>query len=169
MLLLKCRVGSLLCDSLKENLMLTVRKSILQDAVELSRILRDADRMEIEALGRTPLESLSTGVNESPLCFTAVDEEGVPSIIWGSAPSADPDVGYVWLLASDGLKKNWVQLLRETPNAIKKVSGDYKILANACHSENKVHIRWLKWSGFTILREVYFNGNKFYEFAKLVN
>ena len=149
--------------------MLKVRKSKPQDAVELSTRLRTADRMELEALGRTPLEALSIGVNESPLCFTAFDEEGVANIIWGSAPSPDPEVGYVWLLASNGLKKNWVQLLRETPNAIKMVSGDYGVLANAVHAENKVHIRWLRWAGFTMLREVQINGNKFYEFAKLVD
>jgi hypothetical protein len=35
------------------------------------------------------------------------------------------------------------------------------------HEENAVHIRWLTWAGFVLLRRVEFNGHGFYEFARM--
>lgn len=150
--------------------MLTVRRATPEDAVSLAVRLREADLKEILAVGRTsPEDSLMAGVLSPDPCYVAVDEEDIPHIIFGTHPSDDPLLGYVWMMASDGLNENWVQVLRNTKPWLERVRGHYRILANAVHADNTLHIKWLRWAGFTILREVPYKGELFYEFAKLIN
>jgi hypothetical protein len=72
------------------------------------------------------------------------------------------------MMATDAIKDNWVQVLRETKPWVDRIRGHYHVLANAVHADNHVHIRWLRWAGFAFLREFEFNGSRFYEFAKLI-
>jgi hypothetical protein len=149
--------------------MLTVRRATPEDAVDLAQRLREADLKEIHAAGRSsPEESLLTGVNSPDPCYVAVDEEDRPQIIFGTVPSPDHFLGFVWMMATDAIKDNWVQILRETKPWIDRIRGHYNVLANAVHADNKTHIRWLRWAGFTFLREFEFNGSRFFEFAKLI-
>jgi hypothetical protein len=149
--------------------MLTVRRATPEDAVDLAQRLREADLREILAVGRSsPEESLLAGVNSPDPTYVAVDEAGVPQIIWGTHPSHDHFLGYVWMMASDSLEDHWVQVLRETRPWVDRIRGHYRVLANAVHKANATHIRWLRWAGFTFLREYEFNGEPFLEFAKLI-
>jgi len=70
-------------------------------------------------------------------------------------------------MASPEIKKCWVRLLRETSQWIDKMAEGYAVLGNMVHEENAVHIRWLTWAGFVLLRRVEFNGHGFYEFARM--
>lgn len=149
--------------------MLTVRRATPEDAVDLAKRLREADLREIQAAGRnSPEESLLSGVDSPDPTYVAVDEDGVPHIIWGTHPSDDHFLGFVWMMASDSLEEHWVQVLRETRPWIDRIRGHYRVLANAVHKDNSVHVRWLRWAGFTFLREFEFNGQPFLEFAKLI-
>lgn len=149
--------------------MLTVRRAFPEDAVDLAKRLREADLLEIQAVGsKSPEDSLLLGVRSPDGCYVAVDETDTPHIIFGTYPSHEHFLGYVWMMASDALKEHWVQVLRETRPWIERIRGHYRVLANAVHAENTTHIRWLRWAGFTFLREFTFNGNRFYEFAKLI-
>jgi hypothetical protein len=150
--------------------MLTVRRATPEDAVSLAKRLRKADLKEISAVGRTsPEESLMVGVLSPDSCYVAVDENDVPHIIFGTHPSDDHFLGYVWMMASEQITEHWVQILRETRPWIDTIRNHYRVLANAVHADNTVHIRWLRWAGFTFLKEYTFNGNRFYEFAKLTD
>lgn len=150
--------------------MLTVRRATTEDAVDIAKRLREADLKEIHAVGdSTPEESLLRGLSSPDPCYVAVDSAGIPQVIFGTAPSPDHFAGYVWMMATDEIKENWVQILRETRPWIGRIRGHYRLLTNAVHSENAVHIRWLRWAGFTIIREVTHNGHTFYEFAKIIN
>lgn len=150
--------------------MLSVRLATTEDAVDMAPRLREADLKEIRAGGLTadPVEALLAGINCPDPCYVAVDEEDKPQIIFGTNPSDEPFLGYVWMMATDAIQGNWVQVLRETRPWINRIKGDYRVLANAVHAENAVHIRWLRWAGFTFLREFEFRGSRFYEFAKLI-
>lgn len=149
--------------------MLTIRRATHADAVDLAQRLREADLKEIRAGGiNSPEEALLSGVNSPDPTYVAVDEDGVPHIIWGTHPSDEHHLGFVWMMASDGIHKHWVQILRETRPWVDRIRGHYRVLANAVHKDNIVHIRWLKWAGFTFLREFEFNGESFLEFAKLI-
>lgn len=150
--------------------MLTVRRATREDAVSLASRLREADLKEIQAVGvNSPESALLLGIESPDPCYVAVDQEDIPHIIFGTAPSDDPLLGYVWMMASDGLRDSWVQVLRETRPWLERIRGHYRVLANAVHADNTLHIRWLRWAGFTIIREFEFNGSRFYEFAKLIN
>lgn len=148
--------------------MLTVRRATPEDAVDMASRLREADLKEILAAGRpSPEDALLSGVHSPDPCYVAVDEEDKPQIIFGTVPSPEHFLGYVWMMATDAIKDHWVQVLRESKPWIDHIRGHYQVMANAVHTENQVHIRWLRWTGFTLLREIEFNGNRFYEFAKL--
>lgn len=148
--------------------MLKVRRATREDALSIAPRLREADVREIKAVGVHSIEeSLLTGVEAPDPTYVAVDENDVPQIIFGTHPSGEHFLGYVWMMATDVIKDNWVQVLRETRPWVEKISGHYHVLANAVHAENKVHIRWLRWAGFIFLREFEFKGNRFFEFAKM--
>jgi len=146
---------------------MTVRLATEADALSLADRLREADKREIIAAMGVPKESLLLGVKSPDPTYVAVDEEDVPQIIFGTAPSPSPVLGFVWMMASPEIKECWVRLLRETPHWIDRMSEGYEVLGNVVHEENSVHIRWLKWAGFVFLRRVEFNGHFFYEFARM--
>lgn len=149
--------------------MLNVRLATLEDVHSLAHRLRESDLIEIKAGGRdSPLESLLIGLNSPDPTFVAVDSNDVPHVIFGTHPSDEEFLGYVWMMASDGIKDHWIQLLRETKPWVDRLKGHYKVLANAVHKENKLHIKWLQWAGFTFLSEFTTpKGDTFIEFAKM--
>lgn len=152
--------------------MLTVRKATEQDAVSLAPRLRQADLREIKAVhleAASPEESLITGVQSPDGCYVAVDDNDTPQIIFGTYPSGDPLVGYIWMMATDALVTYRTQLVRETGKWLQVIGSRYPLLTNLVHAQNRLHIRWLQRTGFTLLREVRFNGHSFYEFARLMN
>lgn len=147
---------------------LTVRIATEADALSLSTRLRDADFREIDAMsGRDPYEVLLSGIRSPDPTYVGADEEDIPQLIFGTAPSPSPSLGFVWMMGTDGIKENWIQLLRETPSWVERLSGSYQILANVAHADNAVHLRWLKWAGFIFLRHFEHNGHQFYEFARI--
>ncbi len=148
--------------------MLTVRKAKTADAALLAPRLREADVTELNiTITDTIEETLLRGINDSAECFVAVSEGDIPEIVFGVVPSGDPDVGFIWMVGTDAIEANWVQVIRETRAWLDKVFGRYKLLTNSVYSDNTVHIRWLRWAGFSFLREAYINHKVFYEFATL--
>lgn len=150
--------------------MLKIRRATLDDVNSLAPRLREEDKTELKAVGhKDPIEALLYGLNCKDPTYVAEDEEGLPQIIFGTAPSPDPAVGYVWMVATEALKDHWIQVLRETRPWIDRIRGHYSLLANIVHADNKVHIRWLQWAGFTLFRKIKHNDHYFYEFAKLTS
>jgi hypothetical protein len=148
--------------------MYQIRRATEADAISLAPRLREADLEELQASGdHDPEESLLLGVREGD-CYVCADiESGLPHVIFGTMETEVPFKGLIWMMASPALKTYWIQLLRDTRPVIDNLRGHYKILTNAVYAKNTVHIRWLRWAGFTFLREFKVEGNSFYEFAKL--
>ena len=99
--------------------MLTVRKATLEDAVSMTPNLREADLTEIYAVNGdayNPEEALRLGINSPDGCYVAVDQNDEPQLIFGTCPSGDPMVGFVWMMATDGLITHKAQLFKETRN-----------------------------------------------------
>lgn len=152
--------------------MLTVRKARLEDALSISTRLRkdDLEELRVSSFGDDVVTQLEDGFRESSACYVAVSEDDTPEIIFGVVPSpADPLLGYVWMLGTDAIEKNWVQVIRETRPWLNRIQGKHTVLGNAVYSKNTVHIRWLRWAGFIFLRELLINGEVFYEFAAITN
>jgi len=146
---------------------MTVRTATEEDALSIAGRLRQADLKEIHAAGRDPESCLVEGVKEGDRCLVAVDEDDEPQIIFGTAPSPHPMLGFVWMMATPAIRDCWIQLLKETPRWTDELAHGYEVLGNLVHAENLLHIRWLKWAGFVFLRKVEFNGHGFYEFARM--
>ncbi|MBX6334126.1 hypothetical protein IRY61_02160 [Candidatus Saccharibacteria bacterium] len=149
--------------------MLIVRPATVSDVESLAPRLREADLLEIRAAGsETPLEVLMEGLESPDGCWVAVTEDDdIPHVIFGTAPSPVPFLGFVWMMASDEVRTHWFQILRETRPWVARLGEKYEALTNVVHAKNTLHIRWIKWAGFTFLRELEINGESFYEFVKL--
>jgi len=146
---------------------MTVRAATEADAVSLADRLRAADLKEIECQGGNAADVLLSGIRSPDPTYVAVDEDDIPHIIFGMAPSHTPVLGFVWMMATPAIRRCWVRLLRETPQWVDTLAEPYEALSNVVHAENEVHIRWLKWAGFVFLRKVTVLGEDFYEFARL--
>ncbi len=139
---------------------------------KIAQRLREADLREIKAnLGQDPLIVLERGIAQSDPCYTVVNEQNKPLALFGVVPdTGDPDVGLVWLLASDELAQHPFFVLRNTHKWVEKLQRQYRVLWNHIDARNELHIRWLQWSGFTVLRRIENFGveqRPFYEFEKV--
>lgn len=149
--------------------MLLVRAATEADVLYLAPRLRPADLREIHASGyKDPVVSLMEGLRSPDGCYVATTEDDLPLIIGGTSPSHDPLLGYIWMMASTDITKHWVTVLRSTETWTNFVRKHYRVLTNAVHEKNTLHIKWLRWSGFVFLRRIEVNGEGFYEFAKLI-
>lgn len=92
--------------------------------------------------------------------------------MWGVTPQAD-DVGMAWLLGTEGLVKDRatrMQFLREVKAQVAQVMRTYRVLWNCVDARNTVHIRWIRWMGFTFIAKhpnYGAEGRPFLEFCKV--
>lgn len=152
--------------------MLTVRLSTEADVEFLATRLRQADLDELLAAGsKSAHEALTDGLRSPDPCLTAVDEEGTPVVMFGTAPHPlDPLVGCVWLLGSEAIHRHKASFLRQSIDYTRLFHGRYPVLMNFTDKRNTVHHRWLRWLGFVFLRTVpgYGEGAEpFLEFVRL--
>lgn len=151
---------------------MSVRPAEIDDADRLVPDLRDDDLQEIRSnLGEGPLTVLRRGIALSRPCYTVESGEGRPLAVFGVVPdSRRPDVGLVWLLGSHDLAKDPFYFLRNSRTWVERLHQDYRVLWNHVDARNMVHIRWLEWAGFTILRRIERFGveqRPFYEFESV--
>lgn len=115
--------------------------------------LREADLRELDANGQTPGFALMFSYKVSQRCYTIL-VDGRPAGMFGVADDIRfPGVsaGIIWLLGTPRLLMISRQFLRESRKHLADLSRGYSVLGNVVHRDNKVHIRWLEWLGFTIL------------------
>lgn len=89
--------------------------------------------------------------------FGCVHIEVTPHLAYGS----------IWLLGSEELLDIRMQFLRESRRWLDVVSQGCQLTGNVVHSENIVHVRWIKWLGYSFLRRLVVGGQPFLEFAKI--
>lgn len=141
-------------------------KSSLWDVTSLYPYLREADKREVEALGLTPEMALCRAYLDSAICRTIINGTGCPVAMFGVVPSGEFS-GIVWMLGNDLLVKMKTAFLKECRNEVIKLNNIYPHLYNIIDSRNEVHIKWIKWCGFKIIRELMINNVKFYEFCRV--
>jgi hypothetical protein len=120
------------------------------DELALAPRLRKADLMEIEAAsGADPVDALRESAEKSVPSCTIIGNDGTIAGMFGCVPD-----GTVWLLGSDALIQNPLrrQFLKECRRYVDALP--YPLLHNVIDERNTVHIRWLKWMGFTFIRRV---------------
>lgn len=148
-----------------------VRLADLSDVPLIVADLRPADRAELLAASPYPLgDTLRYGVTFG-YCEAACLPDGSPVALWGTTPTQDPDLGLVWMVATNRFSSLHRQFLRGCRWGLQRVGHGYKALYNYTDARNTVHHRWLKWCGFTIIKEhpnFGVEGRPFYEFVRLM-
>lgn len=126
------------------------RPAQVDDCAELAANLRQADLTEL-SLGHspTPYDALMRGFAFSDEPISVIDSQGAVVAMMGVVPLG-PGVGGPWMLASDGLEKIKWPFLRECKARLLEIHKRYPFLHNQVWQGNTVHIRWLKWLGFTV-------------------
>ncbi len=150
-----------------------LRMATREDAKEIAGNLREADLGEMKAVLGTvedPAESLIYGVDNSAYPMVATID-GVPVSIFGVI--RDPinaDVGCVWMMGTDEMTRRKKLFLRHALKALETLFGSFRLLWCCMDKRNTVHVRWIQWLGFSLLREHPSFGEQrkpFLEFAKL--
>jgi hypothetical protein len=138
------------------------------DCIYLSENLREDDIQEIKAVtGLPPLLSLLTGLKLSSVPLVICDANSKPVAMLGVVPNGL--IGFIWMVGTDDLKKISLSFLRNSKDVCDVLKNKHQILHNYVDKRNKLHINWLKWMGFSILKEVNYGieNKKFYEFVKI--
>lgn len=147
------------------------RETAKEDIPYLAVNLRNEDRAEILASsGLSPEVALEMGRVISRRCRTICMSDGTPAGIYGVSDTKIKGLGSIWLLATPDLLKVQRQFLRECREGISEISQGYSCVFNYTDARNAVHHKWLKWCGFTFIKEHKNFGKQnetFYEFVKI--
>lgn len=147
-------------------------KALPQHVASLCPVLREADRQEILALtGAPPEVSLPSAVAVSESAQAAFVEGSGIAAIFGVEPVLGfPDVGIVWFVGSDLVTRHTREFLTLSRQWLDATHLRYPLLTNRVDARNELHIRWLRWMGFSLLQKIEpwgAQGRPFIEFAKL--
>lgn len=113
--------------------------------------MRQGDRAELAAIGRSPESSLWASLKVSRVAWTGTID-GVPVCMFGVAPSAmiTPRKGRPWMLGTAALDDHAILFLRRCRPAIKEMLAHYPELENYVAGSNEKAIEWLRWMGFAV-------------------
>lgn len=119
--------------------------------VDIAQHIRPEDAAEIEAIsGFDPLRGLSESVLWSTVAHTIMAGE-TPVAIYG-ARRLNEKAGLVWLLASDRVHDHATSFLRNSREYADRLHDETgcRVLRNFTDSRNKLHHKWLRFSGFSL-------------------
>lgn len=155
----------------KEKMNKYLRETTLEDIKFLAPNLRKADYEEcLAATGREPYGVLAEGLDWGDQNYTMVAPTGIPVGLLGVGKSIIEDAGSIWLCATDDIVKYQMTFLRHSKQVLKELQQDYLALHNYVDARNSLHIKWLKWMGFTFINRFERFGveqRPFYEFVRI--
>lgn len=121
--------------------------------------MRDADRLECVALGRSPKGGLRIGLAASLRPITVL-VDGRPEAMFGVVPtSLLGSTGIVWMLSTDRMYECGRALVLVGPRMIDAMLSDFRSLSNVVSAENARAIRFLRWLGFIVGGSVEMHGD----------
>lgn len=142
-----------------------------EDIEYVAANMRANDVKECEALGFTPLRSLTVSVKLSTVAYTLLDHQAEPVAILGVGMGLCPEWGAIWLLGTKGIEDNSMTFLRHSMPVLQRLykESGKDVLYNYTHVDNELHHKWLKWLGFKFIRRTELGpyNESFYEFARL--
>ena len=151
-----------------------VRESMFQDAEHLSKNLRKADLRELYATFGSDIDvkevlKQSIDITTNP---KTIEVDGKPIGVFGVVDGKEdiPTLGWVWMVGTDRIGDIKHYFLRNCRHELEKMQDSFEVLCNYVDARNTVHIKWLRWMGFSFLREVPEYGEEkrtFYEFARV--
>ena len=149
------------------------RASVLQDVVDVAESMRPEDAAELYAVsGDTPKGGLLYCYLRSKPCMTMVSRHGYVMGMYGVIPEGD-GVGRIWMLGRNEMttdKLDRFTFLKQAKIELDKLQEEYKLLFNQIDGRNQIHIDWIRWMGFTIIKRHPHWGlesRPFYEFVRI--
>jgi hypothetical protein len=140
-----------------------------EDIAIIAPKMCEADATEIMLSdGLEPLEALQRACRESHEANTIVAPSGELLGMFGLS-FMDEFMGSPWMLTTGKLDKYYIQFLRGSRDWVVEANNKRNILVNYVHVENKLAINWLRFLGFSFLRELEYGVGKapFYEFVRI--
>lgn len=132
------------------------RRSVASDISAVAAAMRQEDVAEVLAgEGVGPREALLYCFMAGKPCMTICAADDTPVAMWGVTPESGT-VGRVWLLGTDRLVQEPAtcrRFLREARDHLRQVFSAYAVLWNCVDARNAVHVRWIRWMGFTFVAE----------------
>lgn len=127
--------------------------------------MRDIDRMETEAFGRSPKQSLRMGIMASTICLTA-KVDGRPEAMMGLVPvDLLGGKGTPWFLGTDEVYRHGREMVGWGPHILSRFLDSTPSLSNVVMQANTKAIRLLRCWGFEIGDEVkMIGGHAFLDF-----
>ena len=101
-----------------------------------------------------------------------ISRHGNPMGMWGIIKQPN-NSGQVWMLGCKNMledTRDKSEFLRQSRIELKKLHKEFPVLFNYIDARNTVHLRWLTFMGFTIIKkhETFgYEGRPFYEFVKI--
>lgn len=122
--------------------------------------MRDIDRQETEACGRTPKQALRMGLRGSTICLTA-KVNGRPEAMLGLVPLCLlGGRGVPWFLGTDEVYRHGREMIAWGPGIIRQFIDSTERLENVVMQCNTKAIRLLRAWGFTVGDEVKMIGGR---------
>lgn len=145
---------------------IVIKPSDAYDVFKLKK-LRKEDEEELEALNKTPQQSLLRGFIFSDECFSVWHENEIIGMFGVSSFNLPKGFCTVWFLGNDECTKHPVSFVKEGKKYINKWLKKYDLIMNAVYEKNKTHIAWLKAVGVSFSSSVIINNHKFIQFYKV--
>ena len=128
-------------------------KATRDDCLTLGRKLRKDDQEEIKALANLKgTEALILGLESSHLVNSIFTKDNVICGMFGVQGDIGKDAA-VWMLASDEIEKITIPFLRQSREVVNYLNKLHPVLHNVVDARNDLHLKWLKWCGFTFINK----------------
>lgn len=124
-------------------------------------------------MGGTPWMAIWRSRERSARCWTVV-RQGWPCAIFGIVDdgyAGSTKVGIVWMVATNQIHHFRRLFIQECPGWHHRLTEGYGLTWNVVDCRNTVHVRWLRWLGYSFLRRHKKFGPErrpFFEFAKVI-
>lgn len=144
------------------------RNTNLFDIVDLTANLRKEDRLEVQTVtgNKNIYNKLKDSILSSTYAKTFLVNDKVAGIYGVSKSPYNNYVGCPYLLCTNELYKIKKTFIKNCINRVEEMQFKFPVLFNYIDSRNKLHINWIKYCGFKIIHDKYFNNVKFYGFMK---
>lgn len=129
--------------------------------------MRETDRIECEAMGRQPKQSLRLGLLTSEVAWTAL-VDGLPEAMFGVViDNAIGGEATPWFLGTDEVYRHARELLMWGPGILSRFGDSRLRLSNLVSSANRPAIRLLgRWGFYVAEEEVIVRGVSFRQFVR---
>ena len=115
---------------------------------KIALYLRQEDKNEIKALSRlSPEIGVAYSIASSQKGYAAY-YDGTLTAIFGISN------GLIWLVGTDAITKHPITFFRTSKQIFHELTKGHNYLHNYVDARNKLHLRWLKWIGFSIEKAV---------------